>query len=228
MTMPRTRRRRRHDEHGYSLLELMVVVLILGLVLPVLFNGLISVMNSSAGTQDRSFALANARTALEQIVRDLRAGDPIDVFASGPVAQYETTVGFETYCSNAGVGQCNASNRVHVVYEVLNNGLYEVDSLGNSKLLVGPSGPSSYPANLQEGAIVQDSSIPVFSYFDNNGNQLSTSAQSGVGAPMTFFRDCAKSVEVHLRVLARPGDVAHAYDLDTRVELRNFQVVAGC
>ena len=204
----------------------MVVLLILALVLPLLFNGLISVLNTSSGAQDRSSALANARTAVEQIARDLRAGDPIDVFSSGTVAQYESTVGFDTYCSNAGVGLCNASNRVHVVYEILNNGLYKADSSGTTKLLVGPSGPSSYPANLQEGAIVQDSSIPVFKYFDNNGNQLSTSPAGG--APMTSFRDCAKNVEIHLRVLARPGDIAHAYDIDTRVELRNFQVVTGC
>jgi hypothetical protein len=206
----------------------MVVVMLLGLVLPVLFGGLTSVMSSTVGTQDRSFQLTDARIALEQIANDLRAAQPIDIFPSGPVDQYTTAVGFETYCTNARLALCNASYQVHVVYEVLNNGLYEVDGSGAKRLLVGPSGPSSYPSNLQEGAIVQDSSIPVFSYFDNAGVQLSTSAQSGIGAPMTSFRDCTKTVEIHLRVLAQPGDIAHAYDLDTRVELRNFQVVAGC
>jgi type II secretory pathway pseudopilin PulG len=208
----------------------MVVVLILGLALPIMFNALTSVMDTSAGATDRSVAVENARTAIEEISRDLRAGDPIDVFPSGPVAQYDTQVGFDTYCSNPGVGLCGGTTstapppyRIHVVYAVINNALYVSQDSGSTKLLVGPSGPSSFPASLQKGAVVQDSSIPIFRYFTKDGRQLSTSAVSPPGDPMTSFRDCAKSVEIHLRVIARPGDVAHAYDLDTRIELRNFQ-----
>lgn len=218
----------RRDE-GFSVVELVVVMLVLSIAVAVLTDALASTMRSTRDVEARSEALASARIAVEAITRDLRAGNPLD--AVSPVSLYDTQVSFTTWCADAGVGSCSSRNRRHVVWRVADHALTRtVDSGGVGgvqmvRVLAGPTGPAGLPASRRAGAIVHDSSEPVFRYYDARGARLSTSALSG--APATSFRDCVRTVAVHLGVVPRPG-APSAYDIDTTVELRNFQEVQGC
>src|SRR5207244_1325083 len=95
---------------------------------------------------------------------------------------YDSQLSLSTYCASAGTGSCSSTNREHVVYSLADSTLTETVDSGSTprtQTIIGPSGPSSIAKNLRAGAVVHDSSVPLFRYYDRNGNQLSTSAVSG-------------------------------------------------
>lgn len=225
--LPRRPILRLRAQDGFTLVETMLAVAMLGIALAVSFGVLTSLTSQSARVTNRSQALADARTAVETISRDLRAANPID--AVTPVSLYDSEMGFTIFCSSAGSGQCDAQNRLHVIYRVLNHSLYRIVGSGGAavtKPLIGPRGPASLALADQPGSIVIDSSQPIFRYYDATNNLLSTSAVNG--APPTSFRDCAKTLEIHLRIVADAKGTVPAYDIDTKILLRNYHVVAGC
>ena len=89
----------RRDDDGFTVSELLVVVLLLGIVSIVLLGAMESLTRTSAKTEAKAQTLADARTALETVARDLRAANPINELPSGPTAQYDTAVAFDVYCS---------------------------------------------------------------------------------------------------------------------------------
>jgi type II secretory pathway component PulJ len=214
-------------DEGTSLVELSIVMVILALITPIMFTALTSTMRVSNSTTAKALALSHARGSVEAIARDLRAGNPIDAIT--PVELYDTRVSFSTYCSDPGTGDCSAQQLKHVVYQLVGNALTKTTDSGPTSVtrtLVGPSGPAGYPESKQAGAVVHESSQPVFRFFDGAGRLLSTSVTSG--APASSFRDCAETVEIHLVVVSEPGEASHFYDVETKVRLRNYHPVQGC
>lgn len=70
-------RRRLADEQGFTLVELLVVSLIIGVVGAVTATGIISGMRTTADAQDRAEAQAATRVAAERASRELRMADPL-------------------------------------------------------------------------------------------------------------------------------------------------------
>lgn len=210
-----------NDESGFSLPELLVVVMITGIVMVALFSTLTSVTQATARTDSRTQTLADARRAIETITRDLRAANPIDDLT--PVTAYDNRVQFSVYC-RTGSADCSGNLR-SVRYEVSGQRLQRIVGASTSPLLQ-PQGTSSLPPNLRRGAVLNDASQPVFTYFREDGQQLETTGANA--APSTSFRDCAKTVRVHLRVRAEANNPSAVVNMRTEVALRNNNEVSGC
>jgi prepilin-type N-terminal cleavage/methylation domain-containing protein len=64
-------------EEGFTLVELLVVVVLLGIVGGVVTNGIVTAMKSARATSVRTMALHDIEVALQRVGRDLRAADPL-------------------------------------------------------------------------------------------------------------------------------------------------------
>jgi prepilin-type N-terminal cleavage/methylation domain-containing protein len=65
------------DQHGFTLVELLVVVLLLGIVGGIVTSGLVGAMQSTRQTQARIDAMAELQRGAERIGRELRAACPL-------------------------------------------------------------------------------------------------------------------------------------------------------
>ncbi|MGH2722054.1 MAG: PulJ/GspJ family protein [Actinomycetota bacterium] len=212
-------RLRGQPDGGFTVPELMVVVGLLGLVMAMTYESMDVFLRLSDRTESGSIAAADARTAMERVTRQIRAANPIDPLVDP--TRYSTKIAFSVHCSTPGVGGCGADRLRPVTYEVTGHTI--VETVGTaSTVILGPEGPASVPVADRRGAVVNSASQPVFRYFQQDGQALSPSASLA-----TTFRDCTRSVEIHLVVVAQRA-AAERVDLTTRVDLRNFNEVAGC
>lgn len=97
--MPDGQRPCLQGDHGYTLVELMVAILMLTTVLAAAVPLLVSSVNNEPRLRDRADKIQQARTLLEQLGRDLRSGYGID--SSGASA-----LSFRTYLHQS---TCNGS-----------------------------------------------------------------------------------------------------------------------
>lgn len=208
-------------EDGFSLPELLVVVLITGIVMIALFSSMSSVTMATARTDARTQTITETRQAMETITRDLRAANPIDVIS--PVSDYDRRVQFSVYCKS-GSADC-VDNLRSVTYRGNGKKLERVVG-GSAAPLLKPEGTGSLPPELRRGALLNSASEPIFTYFRADGQPFVT---TGDGAtPATSFRDCAKTVRIHLRVRAEANNPTAVVNLRTDVALRNNNEVSGC
>ena len=71
------RARRMHDESGFSLVELLVAMVLMGIVGVMLLGAVIQGNRSTARAQERSEAITDLQLVMERLSRELRAADPI-------------------------------------------------------------------------------------------------------------------------------------------------------
>ena len=217
---------RGQGESGFTLVELLMVVMLMGLLGIALHTSLDALVRVTRTTQDKSSVSDDVRTAIEAMARDLRAANPIDDIAPRPVSDYERSVQFSVYCSTPGTGGCGSDRLRRVTYQVVGNRLERVVG-STTTVLVGPNAQTAVPVDQRLGAVVNSASEPVFRYFDRSGAPLDI---SGGDSSVTTRRvhDCTRSVEVHLKVVAEPRRPATSYNLVTTLDLRNFSEVIGC
>jgi type II secretory pathway pseudopilin PulG len=223
--------RRAADESGTSLVELLVAMVLFSIIGTAAFTGYASIASTNRQVDDRSHALVDARQALEIMIRDMRAADPID--PQTPVENYDTTVGFNVFCSQPGVNLCGPNRLRPLRYTYTDHGLQRV--AGTAVTFIGPSGPANLPRNQQRSAIVNDLTTdpatgqarqPIFTFYDATGARLLT---RGIGASgPTTFHNCARRVDVHLVVQAEAGNPDSRVDLRTTIDLRNYHKVGQC
>ncbi|MDQ3574179.1 MAG: prepilin-type N-terminal cleavage/methylation domain-containing protein [Actinomycetota bacterium] len=216
---------RGQGQGGFTLVELVMVVMLMGLLGVALHTSLDSLVRVTRTTQDKSSASDDVRTAMEAMARDLRAANPIDDTQSN-VVDYQKKVQFSVYCSTPGTASCGNDRLRRVTYQVVDNGLERVVG-STTTVLVGPNAQTAVPVDQRLGAVVNPASEPVFRYFDRTGAPLDI---SGGDSSVTTRRvhDCTRSVEVHLKVVSEPRKPATAYNLVTTLDLRNFSEVIGC
>jgi prepilin-type N-terminal cleavage/methylation domain-containing protein len=89
----------RRSERGYTLPELLTVMLLLTLVLTALTTVMVSAINAEANMNRRYDAQSNARTALTTLRRDVHCASTLTVNSAGSV-----TITLPTSCS-FGTGQ---------------------------------------------------------------------------------------------------------------------------
>jgi prepilin-type N-terminal cleavage/methylation domain-containing protein len=68
---------RRDDEGGFTLVELLVVILLLGVVGSIVTAGLVNAMQHTRNSQERIHAMAELQRGAERITRELRAACPV-------------------------------------------------------------------------------------------------------------------------------------------------------
>lgn len=224
MTVRLWLQRRVDNEAGFTLVELLIVVLLMSAFMLILYSSMDSFIKINDVTQGKSFSLAAARTTLERAAKEIRAANPISV--QNPVTLYNTQVNFNVYCSQAGVGQCNALNLRPVTFTVVDNAFVE-QRPGSTRPIVGPEGPTAVPITERRGAVVNPASRPVFRYYDRQGVMLNA-VSGGGGDPATDFRDCTRRVEILLIVVAEHRRPNSTIELTTDVDLRNFHRVSSC
>lgn len=69
------RRDSRHDESGFTLVELLVVLIILGVVGAMVTMAVTTTLQSASSTTSRVIALDELQTAMQRVSRDLRAAE---------------------------------------------------------------------------------------------------------------------------------------------------------
>jgi prepilin-type N-terminal cleavage/methylation domain-containing protein len=135
----RIRRRPVPGADGYSLVELLITIALLGIVLGVVFDSLGSVTNSEAYQTDRTTNLDNMRTTLNQMTKLLRQG--LDVTPGSSLTRLE----FDTYVGGTAT---------HI--------LYTLDGTGTQLLEKVGSGPSATVLR----NLVANPPSPLFCYTD--------------------------------------------------------------
>ena len=216
-------RGRLSGDAGFSMVELMVVVLLMSAIMFILYSSTDSFLKINDVTQGRSFSLASARTALERAAKEVRAANPIKL--QSPVSSYDNRITFDVYCSQAGVGSCNSLNLRPVAFEFIASEFRQT-VVTNTVVVVGPEGPPGVPVEEQRGAVVNPSSRPVFRYYDRHGAQIATSG--GAAAAGTRFRDCTRRVKIDLVVVSENRRPNSTIQLTTDVDLRNFHRISTC
>lgn len=217
--------RAKQGEDGFSLLELLVVVGIMAIFGIAIAQGLQSFTATTASTENKNVALGDVRIATESISRDLRAANPVEaVQAPLTVAGYDNRISFTVYCATVGDNGCSSAHARKVVYSMANNELVQTVGLRTRKLLLPNPGFGSLPAAERPGAVVNTAAQPVFTYYTQKGTVLSTTG----GTTATTFRNCTKTVKIHLVVIADPRRADTAINLITQVDLRNSNEVTNC
>ena len=213
------------DEDGSTIIELMAVVLIMGIFGTAVATSLSAFMRTTKVAEDKTTAVADVRVAEEAIARDLRAANPIDDIAPASVSTYQNKVTFSVYCS-PGTGSCGTNRLRSVTYQLVGNRFEQVIG-SNTRVLVGPDGQTAVPVAQRLGAVVNNSTEPIFTYLDRSAQVFDT---TGNASSVTTRRvhDCTKSVRIHLKVISEPRKTTTPYNLVTTVELRNYNEVAGC
>ncbi len=232
------RRLRLDDDSGLTLVELLVVMALMGVVMVLAGAGFVSLTDATQSTEQRSHSNDELRQALEQVARDARAANPIDVqtcnaavhvpslvpSCSSPVVIYDRTVSFEIYCAPVG-GECGADNLKHVRWQVAGNRLERVVNGGTPRVILRPDPGSSLPIAARKGAVVNPLTTPVFTYLREDGSALQTASP---GDLPTAFRDCTRAMRIHLMTITEPGLTARPAELSTTVSLRNYNEVTAC
>jgi type II secretory pathway pseudopilin PulG len=224
-TIVRRWTRRHRGDGGFTLIELASVVAITSVFGIAITASLQSFTKTTTSTQNKTFALADVRGAVENIARDLRAANPIEAISSTlPVSQYDNRISFTVWCATPGDNGCTSANARRVVYQLTGNTLVQTVGARTRNLLEPDPGMPTLAAALRPGAVVNTASQPIFTYYTKKGTQLSTTG----GTPATTFRNCTKTVKIHLVVMADPRRPDSAINLVTHVDLRNSNEVTNC
>jgi len=220
------------DESGMTLVELLVAMAILGLVMATAAAGFINLTDTTKSTDAKSHANDALRSALEQIARDLRAANPIEV--QTPVSSYDQRVGFEVYCqgdttsssTTSTTGNCPTNSFRHVRWELTAGyALQRIVNGGTPAVVLGPDTGSSLPLAQRQLAVVNSPTQPVFTYLRKDGSVLQTASPGDLA---TAFRDCTRAVKIRLVAIAEPGLTNRPVELSTTVSLRNYNEVSAC
>lgn len=213
------------DEAGMSLLELVAVVAMTAIFGIAVAQGVQSFTATTTSTQNKTFALGDVRNATEAIARDLRAANPIEAIPlTDPVSQYDNRISFTVWCATVGDNGCSSTHARRVVYQLSGNTLTQTVGLRSRTLLAPAVGLAAVPAGERPGAVVNTAAQPVFTYYTRSGTVLSTAG----GTSSTTFRNCTKTVKIHLVVVADPRRPDTAINLITQVDLRNSNEVSNC
>lgn len=179
--------RARHDE-GYTLVELLVVLVIMGVVGTMVVTSFVAASRSTARATERVDALSDVRPAAERLTRDLRAASPLVLDLSGA---YDTSLGMQL--TRGG--------------ETFEHTYYLTGSPGDHELwtrrvrfeddgTTTPLDDDSLVARVTNAA-----DQPLFTYHDADGVEITCQATASTSDELAACRDqhlTASRVDVHL------------------------------
>jgi len=105
---------------GYSLIEMLVVLVIMGIVMTSLTTLFVTASNSEAGMNNRFRAQQNARLALDKFRREVHCGSTVTLGSagtpSGPLSATSVTIKFPSGCkASLGAPLCSGSTTLWCV-----------------------------------------------------------------------------------------------------------------
>jgi prepilin-type N-terminal cleavage/methylation domain-containing protein len=216
--MPEWLARGRRGDRGFTLVEVLMVLLLFGIVSAIVAAVTTSGLHHQRELQDRSDALASARTAMQRIDRDIRSTSQIDYATSSELLMQEPLYTGTTVTGSRWV--CYYTRTVGTATTLVQD--------VNTASDVCPSTPSTLSKVLVSNVTNSDASplfsfSPVTSYAAPSGSSVdaSTCAMSGT-SPAAYDPSCIGTVTVH--ILTQPSSLSGPVSVsDNGTELRNVQ-----
>ena len=188
-----------HSESGFSLVELLVVLVITGILGGVVVSAITTSMRSASATSARIHATQELEIAMQRMTRDFRAADPLELSPSGDFA------------TEAGARVLRGADASTVMYALDDDGsalrsrVVELDENGQQVAGV----PSQ-----QLVTNVDNGDTPVFSYLDSSGETLPCDPDC-----TTAYRQAA---QVRIQLVRRIDDDTEVV-LDSQVSVRSVR-----
>lgn len=160
---------RKKKTAGYTLIEMLVVVTIIGIIFPVAFASIASLYQTHAQTFSKSLAVVEAATAVKETVRDIRSA----VYSeTGSLPLVEMGTSTMTLFSDTDFD--GDVERVR----------YFLDGNTLRKGTIEPSATSSYPASTEtfntliKSTANLDNNVALFRYYNATSTEITSSANS--------------------------------------------------
>jgi len=209
MIAARLHRRRADRDGGFTLSEMLVVIVLFGIIGTIIATTVRMGLKHQTQLQDRNAAFAGVREVIQRVDRDIRAANPLESASATQIQLYENE------------GASAATGQV-VTYAV-------VATSSTTAELTYNAGDGSATRTLITN-LVQTSTNPIFSFSpasDYAANQ--TTAQSLVtnastcairATPTQYDPSCVGMITVHL--MAQPSTINQPVNVsDNGTELRN-------
>ena len=196
------RREDRHADQGFSLVELLVVVMLVGVVGTIVMSVTVGATRAAARQEDSTRTLIQSKVAMERMTRDIRGADTIEV-AEDDVVQVRSSL--------------DGVSRV-VRYEVRG------DAVGGRDIvrLESRRGPS-VSEDVDEkilGGLAIGRSESVFGYLRGDGQKVKDAGLDGSFVLSNAELSDVASVRVVVRVLRKAGPPVQ---LKQVVSIRNLE-----
>jgi prepilin-type N-terminal cleavage/methylation domain-containing protein len=193
--------RLRHEQAGFTLVELLVVMVLMGVVGSITVAAIVTGMNSQRTTQDRLDALHELEVATQRAIRDLRVASPLLVSTQTPASEH------------IGTRFRRGGEPTTVFYEL------ETDEDSNEQFLVQlvSTGGESFSRRLVTA--VDNGDTPLFRYFDTDGSEL----ECDWDLPELEYRDCILSANAVAIRLVRGVHGQEPVVVETRVNIRSIR-----
>jgi len=194
------------QQAGFTLVELLVVVVIMGIIGTIVSATIISSLQATRREQDRVFTISTAQTALERLSRDLRTADPLTAANLNDVSMQVYRAG---YCEQR---------------------RYWVDSTGQLLMSRAPYTAASTSCSTASGATATattqvlmtnagvDSTTLIFRYYTVNPNAALTELSAPVAAT-----DLAHVDRVELTIKGVLSENGSPVFLTSSIDLRNVE-----
>ncbi|HCC04768.1 TPA: hypothetical protein DEP58_00500 [Patescibacteria group bacterium] len=152
--------------HGYTMMEMLVVIAIISIIMPVLFSSIQSLYTTHAKTLSRALAVIETTKGVQEVVRDVRAAVysengavPIVAIATSSLTLYSDT---------------DYDGDVERIRYFLNGTTF-------TKGVIEPTATSSYPTNTETFLDIVHTtatSTPLFRYFTASSTEIVSPSQA--------------------------------------------------
>ena len=203
--------RRKRPETGYTLIETMIAMMLLSVVMAAAFSVVAVMQRGAMTTTNRFTAEGEAQTISDRISKDIRSA----VTASATGAAFASAdVNDVTFFAN--LADPNGPTKLHAYLTLLGGtNVYLFHEDATAPNTGGSPGNYTYPATSStriDGKYL-DTSQPIFSYFDSDGNPIAT--------PITTTANLRSIDEVGINVRVRVTPTAPTVVISTLVHVRN-------
>ncbi|MFA9429166.1 type II secretion system protein J [Egicoccus sp. AB-alg2] len=155
---------RSRQEEGFTLVELLVAIVLLGVVGSVVVSAIVTGMSSARTTTARTMAIHELEVALQRVGRDLRAADPLYVSDNG---SYGTHIGAELIRDRqVQVVAFRVVNENGGQFLVQDTATADLSAVGNGTVEIVEQPRRTLVTNIDNGT------APVFTYFDDYGAEI--------------------------------------------------------
>ncbi len=170
-------------EDGFTLVELMVAATAMLILMAAFAGFMLMMMSTASSTVKQDNSTSSVRVTMLQLQHDIQAANPLMTLSS--VSEYNNTLKLEMDTQSGSVETVTWS------YDSASGVLYRT---------VGSSSNPGTPFPELTGLINNSSTNPVFSYYDNQGNNLVAAGTSST----TQVAVCTARVAISLEVSGGP------------------------
>jgi len=210
LTLRQRIQRARADEHGYTIVEVMMATSILLIVLVIVFGMMVSLTRNESRSQALVGNEQNVRFELDQLSREIRAANPLV-----PLLNATTAATYENQIEMVLGPNGGTQTVVRWTYDTVNERMVRQVMSGTSSTATVVA-QSFYLARVRN----VESGTPVFTYYGQQGEDLV--AQSLALAAPEHTHDAANcAIRVHIQISSdsNPGPLPFMQTQD--VEVRN-------